>query len=179
MSQLLEIIASGRKPVIGMVQLPALASGSGYRGGGFAPILETAMAEASILSDNGVDVLMIQNLGDVPVHTHATSVQVAWMTRVVAEVRTRFKRPVGINLLENDAEAMFAIASAAEADFVRIKIYVGAMRPMLRSRLATAGTPKKWRSLPTCTIGPARRSPAAASSRMSSSRCGSAWPTGW
>jgi membrane complex biogenesis BtpA family protein len=127
MSQLLEIIASGRKPVIGMVQLPALAGGSGYRGGGFAPVLESAMSEASILSDNGVDVLMIQNLGDIPVDAHATNVQVAWMTRVVAEVRNKFGRPVGINLLENDAEAMFAIASASEADFVRIKIYVGAM----------------------------------------------------
>ena len=30
-------------------------------------------------------------------------------------------------MLENDAEAMFAVASAAGADFVRIKIYVGAM----------------------------------------------------
>src|SRR5450432_4090253 len=49
------------------------------------------------------------------------------MTRVTAEVRQKFGRPVGLNLLENDAEAMFAIASAAQADFVRIKIYVGAM----------------------------------------------------
>ena len=49
------------------------------------------------------------------------------MTRVAAEVRARFGRPVGLNLLENDAEAMFAVASAAGADFVRIKVYVGAM----------------------------------------------------
>ena len=36
-------------------------------------------------------------------------------------------KPVGLNMLENDAEAMIAVASAAGADFVRIKIYVGAM----------------------------------------------------
>ena len=49
------------------------------------------------------------------------------MTRVTAEIRSRFGRPVGLNLLENDAEAMLAVASAAGADFVRIKVYVGAM----------------------------------------------------
>ena len=62
-----------------------------------------------------------------PVASHATSAQVAWMTRVAAGDPPRFGRPVGLNLLENDAEAMFAVASAAGADFVRIKVYVGAM----------------------------------------------------
>jgi hypothetical protein len=69
----------------------------------------------------------VQNLGDLPVASNAALAQVAWMTRVTAEIRSRFGRPVGLNLLENDAEAMFAVASAAGADFVRIKVYVGAM----------------------------------------------------
>jgi membrane complex biogenesis BtpA family protein len=127
MSELVDIIKTGKKPVIGMVQLPALAGGSGYRGEGFANVLDVALSEASVLAENGVDALMVQNLGDVPVDMHATGVQIAWMTAVTAEVRRRFKLPVGLNLLENDAEAMFAIASASDADFVRIKIYVGAM----------------------------------------------------
>jgi uncharacterized protein len=127
MSETLSLIRAGRKPVIGMVQLLPLAEGSGYRGAPIQDVVDAALSEAGILSDNGVDVLMVQNLGDIPVATHAAPVQVAWMTRVVAEVRRKFGRPVGINLLENDAEAMFAIASAAQADFVRIKIYVGAM----------------------------------------------------
>jgi membrane complex biogenesis BtpA family protein len=127
MSETLSLIRSGRKPVVGMVQLPPLAGGSGYRGGSIQEVLDVALSEAGILSDNGVDVLMIQNLGDIPVAAYAAPVQVAWMTRVTAEVQQKFGRPVGLNLLENDAEAMFAIASAAQADFVRIKIYVGAM----------------------------------------------------
>ena len=49
------------------------------------------------------------------------------MTRVVAEVRRALRAAGRINLLENDAEAMLAVASAAGADFVRIKVYVGAM----------------------------------------------------
>jgi uncharacterized protein len=127
MSETLSLIRAGHKPVVGMVQLPPLAGGSGYRGGSIQEVLDVALSEAGILSDNGVDVLMIQNLGDIPVAAHAAPVQVAWMTRVTAEVRQKFGRPVGLNLLENDAEAMFAIASASQADFVRIKIYVGAM----------------------------------------------------
>lgn len=127
MSELLAMLKDGRKPVIGMVQLGALPGSSRYRGAKMEAVLQSAMAEAQILAENGVDVLMVQNLGDVPTDLHATKVQVAWMTRVTAEVRRVFGKPVGLNLLENDAEAMFAIASAADADFVRIKIFVGAM----------------------------------------------------
>jgi membrane complex biogenesis BtpA family protein len=127
MSELLSLIKSGGKPVIGMVQLDALAGSSRYHGGGIDRILRSAHQEARLLADNGVDALMVQNLGDLPVASSATSAQVAWMTRVAAEMRASFGGPVGLNLLENDAEAMFAVASAAGADFVRIKVYVGAM----------------------------------------------------
>ena len=127
MSELLSLLKAGKKPVIGMVQLGALPGGSRYKGARMEDVLEPALSEASILAENGVDVLMVQNLGDVPTALSATKVQVAWMTRVTAEVGRLFGKPVGLNMLENDAEAMFAIASAAGADFVRIKVFVGAM----------------------------------------------------
>jgi membrane complex biogenesis BtpA family protein len=127
MSELISFIRSGRKPVIGMVQLGSLPGSSRYKGGHIDVTLDDALKEAQTLSSNGVDVLMVQNLGDLPVGARATSSQVAWMARIAAEIRSHFSRPVGLNLLENDAEAMFAVASAARADFVRIKVYVGAM----------------------------------------------------
>ena len=127
MSETLSLLRAGRKPVIGMVQLGPLPGGSRYKGGRLGDILEPALREASILAASGVEVLMVQNLGDVPTSLEATKVQVAWMTRVTAEVRRQFNRPVGLNLLENDAEAIFAVATAADADFVRIKVFVGAM----------------------------------------------------
>jgi membrane complex biogenesis BtpA family protein len=127
MSELLSMIRAGGKPVIGMIQLDPLPGGSRYTSGGIDRILNNAFKEAETLAANGVDVLMVQNLGDLPVAAAVAAPQIAWMTRVVAEVRARFGRPVGINLLENDAEAMLAVASAAGADFVRIKVYVGAM----------------------------------------------------
>ena len=127
MSELLALLKAGRKPVVGMVQLGALPGGSRYRGAILDDVLHPALAEAQILAENGVDALLVQNLGDVPTALEAAKVQVAWMTRITAEVRTKFGKPVGLNLLENDGEAMLAIASAAGADFVRIKIFVGAM----------------------------------------------------
>jgi len=127
MSELLSMIRAGSKPVIGMIQLDPLPGGSRYASRGVEAILKRALEEADTLAANGVDILMVQNLGDLPVSQTVVAPQVAWMTRVVVEVRARFGRPVGINLLENDAEAMLAVASAAGADFVRIKVYVGAM----------------------------------------------------
>ena len=126
MSELLSLIEARRKPVVGMVQLPPLAGGCRYSGGHIESVLEAAFEEAEALDAYDIDVLMVQNLGDLPVDSHAAAVQVAWMTRVTSEIRQRFKRPVGLNF-ENDAEAMFAVASAASADFVRIKVFVGAM----------------------------------------------------
>lgn len=146
MSELLAQIKAGRKPVIGMVQLPPLAGGAHYAGSGFDAVLEVALSEARILGDNGVDAVMVQNLGDIPVALHATISQVAWMTRVVTEVQRAVSQPVGLNLLENDAEAMFAISSATAADFVRIKIYVGAMMTPFGMESAQAHTAIKART---------------------------------
>ena len=127
MSEILSLIAAKRKPVIGMVQLGAMPAGSRYRGGKITPLLDAALEEAEMLAGNGVDALMVQNLGDIPVAHRVDQVQVAWMTRITSEVRAASAIPVGLNLLENDAEAMIAVASATSADFVRIKVYVGAM----------------------------------------------------
>jgi uncharacterized protein len=127
MQSLLAAIRAGRKPIIGMVQLDALATSAQYRGGALQPVLDAALAEARILHENGISALMIQNLGDIPVALEATREQVAWMTRIASDIRAASNLPVGLNILENDAAAMMAVASASGADFVRIKIYVGAM----------------------------------------------------
>lgn len=146
MSALLSLIAAGGKPVVGMVQLPPLPEGANYRGDSLVNVLEAGLSEARILAENGIDALLVQNLGDIPVHTHAAAVQVAWMTRITSEIVRIAGCPVGLNLLENDAEAMFAIASASGADFVRIKIYVGAMMTPFGMETAQAHTAVKART---------------------------------
>lgn len=146
MSALLSLMADGVRPVVGMVQLPPLPGGANYRGESLASIIDAGLSEATILAENGIDALMVQNLGDIPVATHATTVQVSWMTRVTSEIVRATGIPVGLNMLENDAKAMFAIASASGADFVRIKIYVGAMMTPFGVELAQAHAAIKARN---------------------------------
>ena len=127
MSDVLAAIGAGAKPMIGMVQLRALAGSSRRRDEVLGAVLDDALAQAALLRDAGFAFLMVQNLGDLPVATQAAAEQIAWMTRIATEVRRETKLPLGLNLLENDAAAMLAIASAADLDFVRVKVYVGAM----------------------------------------------------
>jgi membrane complex biogenesis BtpA family protein len=127
MSELLAAIAAGAKPMIGMIQVRALAGSSRYRGESLAAVIEDALAQADVLRAAGFEMLMVQNLGDLPVTHQAAPVQIAWMTRIAHELRHATNAPLGLNLLENDVEAMFAVASAAQLDFVRIKVFVGAM----------------------------------------------------
>lgn len=110
-----------------MIQLGPLAGSSRHRGEPIGSVLEAALADAALLARCGLDAVMVQNLGDLPVATAVGAAQIAWMTRVVTEVARACRLPVGVNFLENDAEAMLAVASAAPVDFVRIKIFVGAM----------------------------------------------------
>ena len=67
MSELLSMIRAGSKPVIGMIQLDPLPGGSRYASRGVEAILKRALEEADTLAANGVDILMVQNLGDLPV----------------------------------------------------------------------------------------------------------------
>jgi len=127
MSMLLEQSRGPRKPIVGMIQLGPLAASSRHRGEGIGPVLDAALEDTALLARHGLDAVMVQNLGDLPVGLSVMPPQVAWMTRVVTEVARAMRLPVGLNFLENDAEAMFAVASAAPVDFVRIKIFVGAM----------------------------------------------------
>ena len=49
------------------------------------------------------------------------------LTRFGLKLRERFKVSLGINLEEHDVEGLTAIARAIPLDFVRIKVYLGAM----------------------------------------------------
>lgn len=127
MSRLLSLLRDGARPVIGMVQLGALPGSSRYQGATLEELLGPALEETRALGQVGVDALMVQNLGDLPVDHWAAPAQIAWMTRLAAAVSEEAGLPVGLNLLENDAAAMLACATAAGLDFVRVKVFVGVM----------------------------------------------------
>jgi membrane complex biogenesis BtpA family protein len=127
MSELLAALAGGTKAMVGMIALRPLAGSSRYRNESFGVVLDDALAQAALLRAAGFDFVMLQNLADLPVAKQVTAVQATWMTRIACEIRRAHPGPVGLNFLENDAAAMIAVASAAQLDFVRIKVFAGAM----------------------------------------------------
>ncbi len=127
MSLLLHQMRTGKRPIIAMIQAPPLPGSARSRGGDKAALLDSLLADARVAAEAGVDGLMIQNLGDLPVAHHVTPAQLAWMTVLATAVAEAVALPLGLNFLENDAEAMLAVASAVDLDFVRLKVFVGTM----------------------------------------------------
>jgi uncharacterized protein len=115
------------KPVIGMVQPPALPGSGGWTGQPFKEILAFALADARALIEGGVDAVLVQNMWDGPVKEETSSQAIAHMTVIVQEIRRISQLPLGVTLLTNDAAANLAIAAATDANFVRLKVFVGTM----------------------------------------------------
>ncbi len=92
-------------------------------------IEKAALADARALMEGGMDGLVVENYGDVPFSAGSVPpVTVACMTRVACRIRERFPRAwLGVNVLRNDARAALGIASACEADFIRVNVLAGAM----------------------------------------------------
>lgn len=115
-----------RKPVIGMLHVPALP-GSPQNKLAFEAIADWVVTDAKALAEGGIDALIIENFGDAPfyprgVPPHTT----AFMAVLAREVRCRLDLPLGVNVLRNDSAAALAIAAAVDARFIRVNIYTGA-----------------------------------------------------
>jgi len=92
-------------------------------------IIDRALHDANVILTSGFDGIIVENFGDAPfVQHHVSPHIVAYMTRIVLEIRRQFpqKFTLGINVLRNDAQAALAIAHAVGADFVRINVHIGA-----------------------------------------------------
>jgi hypothetical protein len=109
-----------------MLHVPALP-GSPQNSLPFDEIIDRVMRDAEALASGGIDGLIIENFGDAPFYPRSVPPHtVAFMTAVGCEVRRRFKHPLGINVLRNDSESALAIASAIDADFIRVNVHTGA-----------------------------------------------------
>lgn len=115
------------RPLVGMIHLPPLpgAPGAARTPG---PALARALSDLSALEQGGVDAVLVENYGDAPFHPRRVPrLTLAALTRVVAAVVERSARPVGVNVLRNDAHSALAIAAATGARFIRVNVHVGAM----------------------------------------------------
>jgi membrane complex biogenesis BtpA family protein len=115
-------------PVVGMVHLPPLPGAPRYdRSAGREHLHEVARRDAARLVEGGVDAVMVENFGDAPFYPDDVPKHVvAELTALADTVAEAAELPVGVNVLRNDAEAAVSAAAAADADFVRTNVHVGA-----------------------------------------------------
>jgi membrane complex biogenesis BtpA family protein len=85
------------------------------------------LEDAKALVDGGLHALVLENFGDIPFYPQQVPPHtVAFMTALGVEVKRQFNRPLGINVLRNDAESALAIAAAVSAEFIRVNVHVAA-----------------------------------------------------
>ncbi|SEH11284.1 hypothetical protein SAMN04487967_0281 [Natronorubrum sediminis] len=113
-------------PVVGMVHLLALPGAPGFAGSR-ETIRARALEDARRLEAGGVDGIIVENFGDAPFYPEDVPKHVvAEVSAMATELTTELDIPVGVNVLRNDADAALSVAAAAEADFIRVNVHVGA-----------------------------------------------------
>lgn len=113
---------------LGVVHLLPTPGAPRY-GGSMEALLARAVADARALVQGGVDGLILENYGDAPFFPAAVPAEtVAALALALREVRPVVgQRPLGVNVLRNDARAALALCAAAGADFLRVNVHTGAM----------------------------------------------------
>ncbi len=115
------------KAVIAVIGCPPLPGSPFYEPILRAELLSYVDRELDTLLAAGINAVMLQNIGDLPVPETARPETSAWMAILGARIRERFGGLFGVSLLEDDPEATISVAQASGADFVRLKVYVGAL----------------------------------------------------
>lgn len=114
-------------PLIGMVHLLPLP-GAPRWGGSMDAVVERASADAEALVEAGFTGVIVENYSDVPfIGGPVPPETIAAMTAAVSHVVRGVDVPVGVNVLRNDAHAALAIATVADARFIRVNVHTGSM----------------------------------------------------
>lgn len=115
----------GAHALVGMVHLGPLPGAPNDDGESISGLVDRATNDARMLEEGGFDAILLQNANDHPPTRSISAASLATYACVARAVRAQTTLPLGISVLKSDAEASFAIARAAEANFVRLKGYVG------------------------------------------------------
>ena len=111
------------KPVIGVVHVGALP-GTPASSTSVAELVRSAVHEAAIYLDGGVDGIILENMHDTPYERGRVGPEiVAAMTAIAQAVRNRVEVPLGIQILAGANIEAMAVAHATGADFIRAESY--------------------------------------------------------
>jgi membrane complex biogenesis BtpA family protein len=117
-----------RKPVIGVIHLKALPGAPRYSGVPVREIYAAAVADARILSEGGVNGIIVENASDLPFSRPEDigPETVASLTAACLAVRGVTDVPIGITCVANGVIPALAIAKAVGARWVRANQWVNA-----------------------------------------------------
>lgn len=117
-----------KKLIIGALHLPPFP-GSGHPGRkSIREIIDYAVRNIDLATKAGIAALYIQDLGDHPWGRQVQPHTIAGMSVVGRAIRDRYPDLLlGVCLMSHGAREVIAVAQAIDAQFVRIKVYVGAM----------------------------------------------------
>ncbi len=116
-----------RKPLIVCVHLLPLPGAPRYAGR-MRQVFTAALEEVTLFQRYPIDGLIVENYRDAPFYPQRLPAEtIAALAAVTREIVRVAHVPVGVNALRNDAQAAVAIATAAEAAFVRVNVHLGAV----------------------------------------------------
>lgn len=128
-NSLFEIFGKNKNIVIGMIHCKPLP-GSPHYAGSMKEVIESALYDAKILVENGIDGLMIENAGDIPFlnprDANKSIETVAALSSIARLLKENFKVPIGCNVLANAGLAAIAIAAANELNWIRVNQWANA-----------------------------------------------------
>ncbi len=113
-----------RPALVGMIHVGALPGTPRCRKA-VSELARSAVGEAAVLADGGVDAILLENMHDVPYLNRRVGPEiVAGMTAVCGEVRQAVGLPLGVQILAGANREAVAVAQAAGCQFVRCEGFV-------------------------------------------------------
>lgn len=119
-------LESAQRPVvIAALRLPSFTY---FQDLSLSETIDFALKNIEIAVNGQVDAIYLQDMDNYPISTQIDPYTVAMMTAIGREVRRTFPNlNLGLSLVGPGAREPLAIAYAIEAQFVRIKVFIGAM----------------------------------------------------
>ncbi len=123
----LDKVFRNQSPVIGALHLPPFIGGGDPAAADVNQIERYACENASVFVAGGVDGLFVQDQ-TTPIDVEGHPSIAAYLALAARAVRHAFPDlPIGIIANHHGARTPLAVAKAVDAQFVRLKVYVGAM----------------------------------------------------
>ena len=122
------LFSSGKPLIIAALHLPPSPASGHSPSPGMHEITDYALRNTHKAVQAGIPAVYIQDLGDQPVAKRVQPHTIAFLSAIGAKLREEFPDlMLGVCTMSHGAREPLAIAQAISAQFVRIKVYTGAM----------------------------------------------------